>query len=93
MGFNTDAIDAANLPDGSAPPIFAGATNSGEYTRDRNPTLELPERTVARSEGGEAAMVLASGMSAISHVLLQLVEQGDRVVTHTCVYVSTERLL
>ena len=93
MGFNTEAIDAANVAHCSAPPISMGATNQGEYTRDRNPTLELLESAMARLEGGEAAMVMASGMSAISHILLRLVGQGDRIVTHNCVYVSAEWLL
>jgi methionine-gamma-lyase len=93
MGFNTEAIDAANAPDCSAPPIHMGATNQGEYTRDRNPTLELLERAVARLEGAEEGMVFSAGMAAISHVLLRLLRQGDRIVTHTCVYISTEWLL
>ena len=93
MGFNTDAINAANFADCSAPPIYTGATNQGEYTRDRNPTLELLESCVAGLEGGEAGMVMASGMSAISHVLLRLAKPGERIITHTCVYVSSEWLL
>jgi len=62
------------------------------YTRYGNPTHERVARLVARLEGGEAALMAASGMGAISAVMLGLLGAGDRVVAQTSHYMGTMQL-
>ncbi len=55
------------------------------YSRGRNPTVNALERKLAALERGEACTCYASGMAAVSAVLLGLLEAGDHVlfVNHT----------
>lgn len=50
------------------------------YSRGRNPTVEAAEQKLAALERGEACACFASGMAAISAVLMALLEAGDHVV-------------
>ena len=63
------------------------------YTRYGNPTLERVAQLIARLEGGEAALMAASGMGAISATLIGLLRAGDHVVAQTNHYMGTTRLL
>lgn len=51
-----------------------------EYGRYGNPTLRAAERKLAALEGAEAALLFASGMSAITTALLALLSSGDHIV-------------
>ncbi|MBX3614268.1 MAG: aminotransferase class I/II-fold pyridoxal phosphate-dependent enzyme, partial [Burkholderiaceae bacterium] len=62
------------------------------YTRYGNPTHERVARMIARLEGGEAALMTASGMGAVSAVLLGLLAAGDRAVAQTSHYMGTTQL-
>jgi len=59
------------------------------YTRGNNPTLKLFEQRMSELEGGEDAVAFASGMGAISAVLLSLLSPGDNVVVHKTLYGSS----
>lgn len=63
------------------------------YSRAGNPTVRALELAVARLEGAEDAMAAASGMGAISSVLLSLLSAGDRLVTTTHIYGNTRTLI
>ena len=63
------------------------------YTRYGNPTLERTAKLVAALEGGEAGLLTASGMGAISAVLIGLLRAGDHVVAQANHYMGTTRLL
>ena len=63
------------------------------YTRYENPTTAELEATLADLEGGATAMAFASGMAAISSVLLTLCGAGDEVVASTALYGGTYSLL
>jgi len=63
------------------------------YTRYENPTLRQLEETLASLEGGEAALVLASGMAAMTTALLSLLKAGDEVVASASLYGGTTRLV
>ena len=63
------------------------------YTRYANPTLRELEERLAALEGGEAALVLASGMAASTTGLLSLVRAGDEVVASASLYGGTSRLV
>ena len=76
---------------------FAGLAKSVKpseyYSRYGNPTHEQVEAVMATLEGGEAAMVTASGMGAISTSVMSLLERGDHVVAQRNLYAGTAALL
>jgi cystathionine gamma-synthase len=51
-----------------------------EYGRYSNPTQSVAERKLAALEGGERALLFATGMSAITTTMLALLSTGDHVV-------------
>jgi cystathionine gamma-synthase len=55
------------------------------YARPTNPTYDQPEALLAALEGGEAAMLFASGMAAATSVFLAL-RPGDHVVAPKVMY-------
>ena len=61
-----------------------------EYARGENPTRESLEHAIARLEGGEVGLAFASGMAAISSVLL-LFRPGDHLLVAEDVYGGTYR--
>jgi len=63
------------------------------YSRYGNPTTVAVERTIAKIEGAESAMLLASGMAATSTALLALLKSGDEVVCSAAIYGGTLHLL
>ncbi|XP_060206718.1 methionine gamma-lyase-like [Lycium barbarum] len=63
------------------------------YSRHFNPTVLNLGRLMAALEGTEAAYCTASGMSAISSVMLQLCSSGGHVVASRTLYGGTHALL
>ncbi len=51
-----------------------------EYGRYGNPTIAAAEARLAELEGTEAAILFASGMAAITNVLLVLLSSGDHII-------------
>ena len=67
------------------------------YARYGNPTVRMFEERIAGLEGAEDAFATASGMAAVSGVLLSMLKAGDHVVSSTalfgsCLYVLEEVL-
>jgi cystathionine beta-lyase/cystathionine gamma-synthase len=62
------------------------------YTRYGNPGLEQVEALLAEMEGGEGAMVTASGMGAIFTAVMSVLAKGDHVVAQRNVYASAATL-
>src|SRR5689334_8580764 len=102
--FATICLHAGQEPDPSTgaiiTPIFQTATyvqealgqhKGFEYARTQNPTRATLEANLAAIEGGKAAFVFASGMSAISAITAQLAS-GDHVVVTDNTYGGTFRL-
>ena len=101
MRFETRAVHAGGEPDSPtgaiAPPIHlsttfehgpAGEPRAGHlYIRESNPTQSRLEEALAEIEGGEAALVFASGVSA-GAACLQALDPGDHVVFHRDIYYS-----
>jgi cystathionine beta-lyase/cystathionine gamma-synthase len=79
------------------PPIFAHPTGVAVpqpmYSREHFPNVVALEGAIAALEGAEAGYAVASGMAAISHVLLALLSQGDHVIIAEGSYCDTELLL
>jgi len=62
------------------------------YTRYGNPGHEQVEALLAEMEGGDAAMVTASGMGAIFTAVMSVLANGDHVVAQRNVYASAATL-
>ncbi|MFQ6031476.1 MAG: trans-sulfuration enzyme family protein, partial [Candidatus Zixiibacteriota bacterium] len=62
------------------------------YTRYGNPTLKAVEEKMAALEGGEAGLVVSSGMAAISTIALTLVSSGEEIISTEPVYGGTYHL-
>ncbi len=67
-----DVEHAANL--------FALKELGNIYTRLNNPTTDVFEKRFAELEDGEAALAVASGMSAIFFALINVAEVGDNII-------------
>ncbi len=104
MGFATDAIHAGQQPDPSTGavtvPIYQTSTfvqeglgkhKGFEYARTQNPTRAALERNLAVLERGHAGFAFASGMAAITSVML-LLKTGDHAIVTDNVYGGTYRL-
>lgn len=63
------------------------------YTRYENPTLRALEAALVALEGGDDALVFASGMAASSTALLSLLKPGDEVLASASLYGGTTKLI
>ncbi|MCY6960091.1 trans-sulfuration enzyme family protein [Clostridium brassicae] len=63
------------------------------YSRECNPTLTELESKLAMLEGGESAIVSASGMGAIASTILALVKSGDHVISSDGIFSHTKILI
>lgn len=63
------------------------------YTRLMNPTTDVLEKRVAALEGGVAAVATASGQSAETLAILNIVEAGQEVLASSSLYGGTYNLL
>jgi O-acetylhomoserine (thiol)-lyase len=72
--------------------LFALAEFGNIYTRIQNPTQDVVEQRVAALEGGTAALLLASGMSATTLAILNIANAGDHIVSSSSVYGGTYNL-
>ncbi len=105
MKYNTKILHTGKDTDphtgASSIPIYQVSTfaqddpvHSGlyQYGRSTNPTRDALEHTIALLEGGSRGYAFASGMAAISSVLL-LFQPGDHIVAAEDVYGGTYRVL
>lgn len=84
-------------------PVFQSSTfehrTHGRYDDVRylrlsnSPNHEVLHRKLAAIEGGEAALVTASGMAAVSAALLTVLRPGDHVLAQRTLYGGTHDLL
>lgn len=75
------------IADGAA--RFAGEQAGFVYSRVGNPTTALLEERLANLEGGEAALVTASGQGATTSLLWTLLQPGDEVIADKTLYGCT----
>jgi methionine-gamma-lyase len=75
------------VADGSA--RFAGEQAGYIYSRVGNPTTALLEARLANLEGGEAALVTASGQGATTSLLWTLLSPGDEIIADKTLYGCT----
>lgn len=72
---------------------FDDRTEAYIYSRGQNPTVRVAEQKIASLAGGGAAKLFASGMAAISAVVLHCLEPGDHVVAVENIYGPAMNLL
>src|SRR5699024_9360135 len=72
--------------------LFSLAEPGNIYTRIMNPTVDAVEQRIAALEGGVAALLLASGQSATTFAILNIVEAGDHIVSSPRLYGGTYNL-
>ena len=60
---------------------FSGKSDGFVYTRVGNPNNREVEQTVALLEGADDSVSFASGMAAISNLVLHLCETGDNILS------------
>ncbi|HKD99916.1 MAG TPA: PLP-dependent transferase, partial [Planctomycetota bacterium] len=107
LGFDTRLIHAGEprprIHGAVAMPIFQSVTfehtgaatyHGVQYIRLNNtPNHRALHEKLAALENGEAALVAASGMAAISSTLLTLLAAGDHLLAQDCLYGGTQGLL
>ncbi len=69
--------------------LFSLEEQGNIYSRLGNPTQDVLEKRVAALEGGQAALALASGTSAIFYTILNLCRQGDEIISAGNLYGGT----
>lgn len=72
--------------------VFAGKAPGDVYTRISNPTTFALEQRLAQIEGGVACIATSSGMSAISAVMIGLLQAGDEIVSAPGIFGGTVSL-
>lgn len=75
---------------------YAGETSYHDlkYIRLNNtPNHQALHQKLAAIEGGQAALVTASGMAAISTTLMTVLGQGDHLLAQNCLYGGSHSLL
>lgn len=72
---------------------FAGEQKGFIYSRMANPTVEALEQQLAQLEGADEALVVASGMAAVSSIFYALASSGDEVAFIDPVYGGTAAFL
>ena len=71
---------------------FSNEEDAFVYSRFSNPTVTMMERRLAALEGTSGCLGTASGMAAITMVILGLLQAGDHVVCSRSVFGSTIKL-
>jgi cystathionine beta-lyase/cystathionine gamma-synthase len=71
----------------------AGKSAKDIYSRYGNPTIRATEQKIAALERAEAALLLSSGMAAISTALFGLLQAGDELVVSAAIYGGTMHLI
>ncbi len=75
---------AENLSD-----TFSGKTTDHIYMRLTNPTNRILEEKLAALESGRAAVVMSSGMAAITNACMAILRTGDEFVSGNSLFMST----
>ncbi|MAG04548.1 MAG: Cys/Met metabolism PLP-dependent enzyme [Acidimicrobiaceae bacterium] len=73
--------------------LATGVAPERFYSRYGNPTINAFEAAISELEGAEASRAFASGMGAMSAVVLGLCSAGDHIVAQRQIYAGTQLLL
>lgn len=97
-------VDALNVPVyGSTTFLFEnaedvrryqeGKSDKYLYSRYANPTIVVAEEKLAALDRAESARLFASGMAAVSTLLLTFLQPGDELLCSSAIYGGTFRLI
>ncbi|WP_226581642.1 methionine gamma-lyase [Halobacillus litoralis] len=89
--FQTSTFSFGSAAEGAR--RFAGEEEGYIYTRLGNPTVRALEERIAVLEGADKGLAFASGMAAVSAVLIALTKSGDHVLCSNGLYGCTYGLL
>ena len=96
-GVNPSVSDSSTYTFLSAKTMFDAFEGNAEgcylYSRHSSPSNLYLGEALAAMEGMEAANVAASGMGAITPILLQLCEAGDHIISSRTIYGGTYAFL
>lgn len=81
----TDAAEGARR--------FAGKEYGMIYSRFTNPTVDALNKRLADLEGADMAISTASGMAAITTVMLHHLKEGDTLLAHNVLYGGAVELI
>ncbi len=68
---------------------FAGKTTDHVYMRLTNPTNRTLENKMSALENGKGAVVMSSGMAAVSNTCMALLRTGDEFISGNSLFMST----
>lgn len=86
----TDSSTYTFLKAGTMEGVFGGEVEGCYlYSRHWNPSNKYLSQALAQMEGTESASVTASGMGAITSVILQICSAGDEIVASRTIYGGT----
>lgn len=69
--------------------VFSNRAPGFAYTRIGNPTVDAFEKRICELEGGIAATACSSGMAAITAALLNILQEGDEIITGSGLFGGT----
>lgn len=72
--------------------VFIGREPGFIYTRIGNPTIDAFEKRISFLEGGTGAVACASGMSAATLALLNIVRSGEEIISGSGIFGGTYSL-
>jgi cystathionine gamma-synthase len=73
--------------------LHDGEISGFDYARDGHPNAEILSEKISWLEGASSGLMTASGMSAITAVLLSFLNKGDRVAAATQLYGRSLRMM
>jgi cystathionine gamma-synthase len=83
--------DTADMVDYQEQMMTRGEADREEYGRYGNPTVQAVERKLTALEGGETALLFATGMCAVTSTLLTLLSAGDHLILTSDCYRRTRQ--
>ncbi len=83
--------NTADMVDYQEQMLTRGEAEREEYARYGNPTVQAVERKLAALEGGEMALLFATGMCAVTSTLLTLLSAGDHLLLTSDCYRRTRQ--
>ena len=106
LGFSTIALHGGRPASESGDPVVAPLVQSVNFAQEfgtgaglrypgygNTPNAEAVQRRLALLDGGEAALLLSSGMGATACALLALLRPGDHLLASAMLYGGTLKLL
>lgn len=85
-------ISVPTNTDESFKKLFMLSNDESNFTRFLNPTCSLLEQRLAHIEGGAAAAVVTSGMTAIQLLAMTLVCAGEEIVASSSLFAATDHM-